>query len=213
MPGDDDLIPLHFRDYAVRAYRAPDGSILIRGTIVDRKDAGLVIEDDPDDITIHHMQVDLHVSFPELVITAVDVAMPVHPHSSCPDIVDDYRKLVGTSITRGYTHRVRELFGGPNGCTHVSALLQAMGPVAFQSLGSMHLALRRLGDRTAGSGVQGAWDGSRAALLDTCHVWADGGELAGFVESGAMPPPPIPIELRMRELGRDPDEWVRDLTR
>src|SRR5262245_53584570 len=99
MHSEDELVPLHFRDYAVRAYRTPDGSLLIRGSIVDRKDGGLIIRDDPDELTIHHMQIELTVSFPELVVTAVELTMPVHPHDQCPQIVERYEQLVGTSIT------------------------------------------------------------------------------------------------------------------
>ena len=48
--------------------------------------------------------------------------------------------LVGLSIARGFTHRVRELFGGPRGCTHTTALLQAMAPIAMQCFWSMRSA-------------------------------------------------------------------------
>jgi len=36
------------------------------------------------------------------------------------------------SIARGFTHKVRGLFGGPRGCTHTTALSQAMAPEAIQ---------------------------------------------------------------------------------
>src|SRR5262249_21664372 len=85
------------------------------------------------------MVIDLTVDPTTQVITAADVAMQTHPHTTCPRIVDHYDKLVGLSIGRGYISKVRELFGGPRGCTHVTALLLAMGPVLAQSFWSLRV--------------------------------------------------------------------------
>ena len=83
------------------------------------------------------MVIDLTIGFPDLVISDVAVEMQTHPHGYCPSIVEHYRKLIGLSIARGFTHKVRDLFGGPKGCAHTTALLQAMAPVAIQSIWSM----------------------------------------------------------------------------
>jgi len=40
-----------------------------------------------------------------------------------PDgFVPHYESLVGLSIARGFTHKARELFGGPRGCSHILTL-------------------------------------------------------------------------------------------
>ena len=78
-----------------------------------------------------------------MVIEAAEVVFEAHPHTTCVDIVESYQGLVGLSITRGFTHKVRELFGGPRGCTHTTALLLAMGPVATQCTWSMYAAEAR----------------------------------------------------------------------
>ena len=87
-----------------------------------------------------------------------------HPHTECVSIVDAYRGLVGLSITRGFTHKVRELFGGPRGCTHTTALLMAMAPVAVQCIWSMNvveLPSRRTADAARRRPAAG---GARAQL-------------------------------------------------
>src|SRR5215204_4851860 len=83
------------------------------------------------------------IAMATLEITAAKAVLEVHPHSSCPRIEDHYGNLVGLSIARGFAHKVRELFGGPRGCTHTTALLQAMAPVAIQSIWSLNMGRPR----------------------------------------------------------------------
>ena len=67
-PDPDDLEVLHDREYRVRAYRAADDRLLIRGAVRDQKPPGMYVEGDPDPLTVHHMQVELEVAFPSLEI-------------------------------------------------------------------------------------------------------------------------------------------------
>jgi len=112
-PDPEGLEVLHDREYRVRAFRLAEDRILIRGAVRDQKPPGIYLAEDPNPLTMHHMQVDLYVAFPSMVIESVDVDFEEHPHTTCVDIVESYQGLVGLSITRGFTHKVRELFGGP----------------------------------------------------------------------------------------------------
>ena len=67
------------------------------------------------------MQIEMKVKVPELEITDVKAGFETHPHTSCPRILDHYKNLVGLSIARGFTLKVRELFGVPRGCTPITA--------------------------------------------------------------------------------------------
>ena len=75
--------------------------------------AGVYIPDDPEPLTMHHMQVTLEVEFPSRIIVSVEARLLAYPHDLCPSIEQHYNKLVGLSIARGFTNTVRELFGGP----------------------------------------------------------------------------------------------------
>lgn len=207
--ADIDAPLLHDRTYRVRAYREGPDRMRLRGMVRDRKPPGLYIEGDPEPLVVHHMVVDLVVSYPMLEIVDARAVLETHPHEECPRIEDHYRNLVGLSIARGFTHRVRELFGGPRGCTHTTALLQAMAPVAVQSTWSMrataHDAVPVGAPRTVSP------EERRAAMrfnIDSCHVWASDGEIVAGVERGEDIPPPLWVERRLRELGRDPGEWT-----
>ena len=72
----------------------------------------------------------------------------------CDAIVPAYRKLVGLAIRPGYHQKLKELFGGVHGCTHVSELAGALATAAFQTM--------------AGQRVQEP--GRKPFQIDRCHA-------------------------------------------
>src|SRR4051812_37457801 len=156
---------------------------------------------------MHHMQVDLEVAFPSMEIVASTVVFESHPHVLCPSITPHYEKLVGLSIARGFTHKVRELFGGPRGCSHTTALLQAMAPVAVQAWFGM-ARLAHAADPTTGQ--DGGEDplsivrsAHRERNLNTCHIWAEDSELTQMAQRREAVPLPLPVLRRYAALGRE----------
>lgn len=200
-PDGDDLEIIHERAYIVRAYRRGLDHLVLRGAVRDQKPAGLYIPDDPDPMTMHHMIVDLRIAVPSLTIEEVDVRLHTHPHDECPGIEQAYQKLVGLSIARGFINKVRELFGGPRGCTHTTALLQAMAPVAIQSMWSFRAAAAE--SEGVPFGTEESREISIKANLNTCHVWAEDGELIPRLRDGAEMEPPVWMKRRMDQLGID----------
>ncbi|MDH3705979.1 MAG: DUF2889 domain-containing protein [Acidimicrobiia bacterium] len=207
LPPDDDLELIHTRDYETRVYLVNDDEVLVRGAVSDRKPPGLYVEDDPEPLEIHQMQVELAVRLRDMVITDARVGFESHPTEACPSIGEHYRSLVGLSITRGFTHRVRELFGGPRGCTHTTALLQAMAPAVVQSNWSVGVRRSRAAGRAPGAIDDPGRVDRFAGNLNTCHVWAEGGDHVAALERGETPLPPLQVRRRLAELGRDAGEW------
>ncbi len=199
-----DLPLLHHRNYDVVSYRKSDTELLLRGTVRDVKPEGLYIPGDTEPMTIHHMVVDLVVEFPSLTVTSAQVVMETHPHHECTKITDHYDKLVGLSIARGFTHKVRELFGGPRGCTHTTALLQAMAPVVIQSMWSM---MRPVGGEMPVALTLAEKRERMSYNLNTCHVWAEDGPMFSKLDAGVDIPPPIWALERLEALGIDPATW------
>lgn len=203
-PPDPDYIRIHTRRYEVRAFRKDDDCLMLRGVVVDEKPVGLYIESDPDPLWMHHMILDLEIHFPSLVIQKASVQFNEHPHLGCIGIVDHYKKLEGMSITRGFTAKVKELFAGPRGCTHTTALLQAMAPVAVQSMWSMRVASAR----ARGVSLESMGEGPQTASpVNTCHMWEESGELATAVRDGREIEIPLSISKRLRSLGMSDDMW------
>ena len=209
--GVDPTTMLQERAYVVRCYRKDAHTITVRGAVRDQKPGGLYLVDDPRPVTVHHMIVDLDVAYPSLEITAARVQMEDHPYASCVRITDHYKKLVGLSIARGYTHKVRELFGGPNGCTHTTALLQALAPAVIQATWSMRL----IDNRAAGRAMALATEDDQvrrrivSANVNTCHVWDEDSDHTANALAGGPPEVPLWLQKRYGELGRDPLEWYR----
>lgn len=206
MPSSFDHLPkLHTRRYDTTVYRDGD-DLKVVGLVHDVKPAGLYIVDDPEPLGIHQMQVVLTVDTSLLTITDAEVTFTINPHESCPTITEHYRQLIGLSVTRGFSRSVRELFGGPRGCSHTTALLLAMGPVVTQSLWSMRvLQSRESGDNPFAN------DGEDTALLanlNTCHIWAEDSEHVANVRAGTWTDVPVWIKTRYAELGRSVDEWT-----
>ncbi len=208
LPADESLELVHTRRYETRVYRLSDEELLVRAAVSDTKPPGLYIQGDPDELEIHQMQLELRVAYPKLVITAARVVFETHPHTTCPLIADAYAKLVGLSISRGFTAKIRELFGGARGCTHTNALLQAMAPAVVQSVWS--LAVREGTTLSGGrSRLTSAEREQRiAGNLNTCHVWAENGAHVAKLRGGdASEFPPLPVKDRLRALGRDETSW------
>ncbi|MDE3204105.1 MAG: DUF2889 domain-containing protein [Acidobacteriota bacterium] len=207
LPPEPDLEPLHARDYSVRAYRLSDQAMLLRGAVMDIRPGASVAAriraaggtDDGRPMPIHHMILDLTVSFPELTITAAEVVFETFPQLTCPSIAGHYQELVGLSIARGFTHEVRRRFGGPRGCSHTTALLQAMAPVALQSVFTMRRASAGTADAPTGGSLRAV-----GFMKDTCHVWAEDGDIWQGMRRGTPPPQTLAVQERMRAAGLDP---------
>jgi len=57
----------------------------------------------------------------------------------CDAITPHYRKLVGLAIRPGYTQKIKELFGGVRGCTHITELAGSLATAAFQTLAGQRM--------------------------------------------------------------------------
>jgi hypothetical protein len=208
LPPDDDLDLIHTRRYETRVYQLSDDELLVRGAVSDLKPPGLYVVDDPEPMEIHQMQLELRVSLPRLEILSAQVVFETHPNSKCPLIAKDYEKLVGLSIARGFTREIRDLFGGPNGCTHTNALLQAMAPAVVQATWSV--SIRNGRKKGASSAPIGPEERARrmGANLNTCHIWAEDGEHVADLYAGKGFDVPVFLEQRLEKLGIGPDAWT-----
>jgi hypothetical protein len=172
---------IHQRDYHVEGFEESNNTLRIVGRVHDQRPFG-IISRDTEPLSVHDMTVELIVDIETLRIISCRSSMAAHPHDECPGILTAYKQIEGLSVIRGYTNAVRERLGGPRGCTHITALLIAMGPVITQSLWSLRWA--RVDVESALAAVA-EWDADQTSApatlspqqmdsnRNTCHVWAD----------------------------------------
>lgn len=208
-PPDGDQI--HHRAYDVFSYRLGADRMMLRGIVHDEKPPGTYFDGDTEPLSVHHMVVDLTLDFPSLEIVEASVTMNVTPHMSCNTIEPDYQKLVGLSIARGFSRQIKDLFGRAHGCTHIGALLQAMAPVAIQSMWSMNSSGNNgSGASEAAADVTSSDEGRERAMafnLNTCHIWAEDGENVQAIRRGEDLEVPVWASERLVQLGRSPSDW------
>ncbi|MDH4363091.1 MAG: DUF2889 domain-containing protein [Acidimicrobiia bacterium] len=195
---------IHRRVYNCEAFEDGPDRMRVRGHLNDTKPLGLGLADG-EPMVIHDMSIELIVTLPTFTIVDVIAQMHVHPYDICPAVLADYRQLIGRSVTRGYSKAVRELFGGPQGCSHLGALLQAMGPVAVQA--SWGMATLNEPPGAAFQNEDGEADRQRrlAMNVNTCHVWAEDGPHMKAVMAGDNSGRPEWLTKRLVKLGVDPD--------
>jgi hypothetical protein len=157
--------PLHRRSIEIQGYQREDGLFDIEGHLVDTKArefklaAGVRAAGEP----IHGMWLRITVDR-NLHIVDAAAAMDAMPYvDQCNRIVPAYRLLVGLAIRPGYHQRVKELFGGVLGCTHITELASSLATAAFQTM--------------AGQRVQDPE--KKPFQLDRCHALAETSPVVG----------------------------------
>ena len=206
-PENPEFPLIHTRRYEVRAFRMAADRLMLRGVVVDEKPAGLYLKGDEQPLWLHHMIVDLEIVYPTFLIEKASATFHEHPHLECTHITDHYKKLEGMSIARGFNAKVKELFAGARGCTHITALLSAMAPVAIQAGWSMRAVASSDGQVDAQRNLENR-ERQLAGTVNTCHMWDENGALAASVSSGNYTEVPLSVKKRLAELGRGEEEWL-----
>ncbi len=128
--------PLHHRAISVRGYVRDDGLFDIEGHLGDTKAVDLKLQSKhlPAGEPIHEMWLRITIDKNLNIVDAEAVTDAMPYEGTCDQIVPEYRALIGLSITPGFTHRVKTLFGGTRGCTHLTDLIGIVATTAFQTL-------------------------------------------------------------------------------
>jgi len=167
-------LPLHVRAIRAEAWKVSETELDVTGHLVDDRPQGVPAWFDPTPAsTIHDMRLTIRVRYPDLVITRASGSMATHPYTLCPDALPPLERLVGLSVAQGFTRAVNERFGRRLGCAHLTALIQALGPVVRQAVGA---AFRD--ERQPPRTDRDAW------WVDTCQAWRADGPLHARLVAG-----------------------------
>jgi hypothetical protein len=119
---------------------------------------------------IHDMHVRITVDDDYVIREAVALTN-ASPYACCAEINPSYAKLVGLKLTTGFTAALRERFGGPAGCTHITELLSPMATTAFQTIAAGRLRRDHGKPRRSGSGEE-------SRFWNACYALRADGEVA-----------------------------------
>ena len=165
---------VHVRSIRAEVAKVAHDEIEVTGRLVDDRPGGAPSWiDGRTGSIVHDMAVTLRVRHPDLVITAASATMTTRPYTLCPEAIEPLQQLVGLSVAQGFTRAVNERLGRRSGCSHLTALIQALGPVVRQGAGAAFEDESRLPRPD-----EAMW------WVNTCHAWRDDGELIARVRAG-----------------------------
>ncbi len=162
---------LHTRKVICTGYLRSDGMLDVGSEMNDISAKGTNMffkQVQPGDL-IHAMRVVVTVDR-ELVICHVQVHTDAAPTPHCADSNAGYEALVGLRIGGGFTKKVRALFGGTRGCTHLTELLGPLATTAIQA----HYALMR-DTRNPRDAHRAAGPMPQPMIAGTCQAYRNDG--------------------------------------
>lgn len=128
--------PLHHRLIAAHGFKRDDGLFDIEAELRDTKDVDINLASGSrragEPIHTMHLRITFDATLTIVDAEAVTDAMPYV--GMCDTIGPHYKKLIGLSMRPGFTLKVRELFSGTQGCTHLTDLISIVATTAFQTI-------------------------------------------------------------------------------
>ncbi len=134
-PPTDKRTRVHCRRVTFEGFQRDDGLWDIEGHMTDTKDRdfplrhGILKPGEP----VHDMSVRVTVDNDMNVIDVATCSDATPYPGVCGTINPEYRKIIGLNLFKGFLHSIKEMFGGKEGCSHVSELLMGIPTAALQT--------------------------------------------------------------------------------
>ncbi len=166
----------HHRNIDCHGYHREDGLWDIEAHLIDTKNYIINLDTQgtlqAKEAPLHEMWLRLTLD-DELIIHEVEAVTDASPFHRCVDITENFQKLKGLQIVAGFNQKVKMLFKGVEGCTHLTELLAPLASTAFQTIYSGNRKLREW----RGEPKTEDETGKRPELLDSCYALASDGEV------------------------------------
>lgn len=108
----------------------------------------------------------------DLLIKDIEASTDLAPMNACSDVNPWYKKLIGERIKSGWRLKVKSIFAGEQGCTHLNEMLTVAATTAFQTIYPwlQEQQIQQLGKDKVFHKVA-------EMMLDSCHGFSHQGEL------------------------------------
>lgn len=174
LPPPAERTLFHTRQVVCQGYSRADGLWDIEGRIVDTKSYEMVFYDNrvrqPGE-ALHDMTIRITINESYEIVDA-DAISDAGPFLPCPEVAVMYKKLIGLTIGPGFTRKLKTIFKGREGCTHMTELMGPIATTAYQTVTSG----QRKRQRDLGLDVPSTSPIHIAPLIDTCHGWRSDGD-------------------------------------
>lgn len=154
---------LHTRTITCHGYEREDGLWDIEAHMTDVKTYPFPNQDRGGEIKagepLHDMWMRLTLD-QDFTIQDAEARTDWAPFNLCAEINTRYQQLIGMTIQPGWNLKIKQLFNGVAGCTHLTDLL---GPMATAAVQTIHP--RRQGERAPNAGAS-----TKPRLIDSCHA-------------------------------------------
>ena len=168
-----DTLPLEdtsgfSRDIRIDSCAVDGEHYQIRGQLTDtRRDY-----ENPDKlIVVHCIVVRVTISAKTNLVTKAEFGLPKMAfEGTCEHLPNGPELMVGLDITRGFSLKLRQLYGGRRSCFHLSSLLQAMVPALTQTR-SWNIDFKAMDEKLPAEKVPLAMDVMRQSVKNSCHAW------------------------------------------
>lgn len=158
--------PIHCRVIDMQAYARKDGLFDAEAWLVDRKPFDFMRAGGTDLVRagepFHELRVRLTLDR-SFRVHAVEASSDVTPYAVCKEAEAALSVLVGETLERGWSAKVKERLRGAAGCTHLKEMLLPLATTALMGV----VGLRPEAERHAGM----------AALVDTCWAYERSGDV------------------------------------
>ena len=159
---------VHTREISTRTFDVGNRTVLVEGSLVDRRYEPRQRRPSGGPELVHHMVIRLKVKGPGMSIKRAEAEMPHHPREECTAILPRIRDLEGLEVAPGYSMKVKKAIGGVKGCAHLTSLVIAMGESAIQGYWAAYVEK----ERKAGLPEQ-----IIKRFINTCHLWKEDGPI------------------------------------
>lgn len=164
MPATRKLI--HTRKISTQAFLRDDGLWDLEANLLDTKSKDFLLSSGlrKGGDAIHDMTlcVTIDASFNIVEAKATTHAAPYEQY--CNKIEDEYKKLVGLNLVKGFRTAIKDLYSGVAGCSHMTELCSVLPTVAIQSFAGEVIKVTDQGD------------GQMPFQLNGCHALRTDGE-------------------------------------
>ena len=180
-------MPIFVRNINVEA-QDEGPNLRLKGRLEDRRSGEF----------LHVMEVEILFALADASILEISGSMPQVPLPDCLMALETLEQLIGERMVPGFSDFVRRTIGGPQGCSHLGALIMNMGNTSVQGRGAV---VRKLAPTDEIALEIYRSQASQLSLPGSCISWREDGPLARRFKQSEEPRITIaPTGIRYREM-------------